>query len=257
VTIDLIILGAILLFGIIGAITGAARQIAQTVAMLAAYASARPTGDLLGPALAKRLEVPLVVGTVLVTVATFLLVLVGLRYALTALLRKLMAGKDPHDRSVDRMLGFTFGGLKIAAIAYLLLSAATFFDEPLQFVARKLRFSPKDSAALTLAQNHNLFAYVQFGPVRDLAQVAKAARDPQATKKLQANASYKALRKDPRFQKAMNDPQVLKAAADGDIQALLHNKAIQELAQDPTMAVHIATAATLSQQELLAGAGQD
>jgi membrane protein required for colicin V production len=257
VTIDLVILGAVLLFGIIGAITGAARQIAHSVAMVAAYASARPLGSLLGARAAASLQVSVVIGTVLVTIATFLLVLVLLRYALTALLRRLMSGDDPEDRSVDRMLGFTLGGLKVAAMFYVVLSGLTFAEEYVSVAGKKLGVSPKDSAAFALARNYNLFEYVQFSGVRDLVQVAKASRDPQHSRKLQANASFKALRKDPRFQKAVNDPEVLKAAAEGDFQALLKNTAILQLVQDPKMAAHIATAATLSQQELLAGAGEN
>jgi membrane protein required for colicin V production len=111
--------------------------------------------------------------------------------------------------------------------------------------------------ALALTRKHNVFEYVQFGGVRDLAQVAKASKDPQKSRKLQASESFKALRKDPRFQKAVNDPEVLKAAADGDIHALLKNNAILQLVQDPKMAGHIAAAASLSQQELLAGAAED
>lgn len=252
-TIDLLILSLVLLFAVIGAVTGAARQIAQTVAIGAAFFSARPLGNLLGPHTAKALQVPLVFGTVMATLGVFIVVLLALRFALTAIIARILAGKNPDDHRLDRLLGFILGGAKVATLSYVLLSGLAFVDTHVTVAGKKLGISPKDSVAFKLARTYNLFEMTQFGGVKDLVEVARAANDPERARRLRADPAYKELKKDPRFQQALNDASLQHAMLTGDVSALLRNNAVLQLVQDPVMAARLAAAASASQRAMLNG----
>ncbi len=52
---------------------------------------------------------------------SFLVVYLLVRFVLTQILRRLLAGKDPKNRSADRTLGFLLEGAKTAATIWIAL----------------------------------------------------------------------------------------------------------------------------------------
>jgi membrane protein required for colicin V production len=246
VTVDLIVLGALLLFGVLGGLAGAAKQIAQVLGMVAAYASARPLGTLFGPQLARELGTPELLGVIATTLLVFIAVLVIVRILLTALLQRILSGKDPADRGLDRGLGFALGAAKVGFICYLVLSGLAFVEEHVSLAGKKLGITPKGSMAFALARRYNFFELTQFGGVRDLAALSRASADPERLKQLQASAQFQALQKDPRMKKVLQDPHLRKAAETGDYPALLKSDAVLQLLQDPTIAQRLAELAAQS-----------
>lgn len=243
-TIDLVILGAIALFAVLGAVSGAARQIAYLCSIAAAYFAAPPVGRLLGPAACKLLGTQqAIVGQVAAMLAAFLVVLIGVRWLLGAALRRLFAGSDPEDRSTDRALGFFLGALKSSILVYVVLSALAFVEQNVIVAGKRLGVSPRDSLAFALARRFNLFELTQFSGVKELAQLAKASSDPAKVRKLNESPSFKLLQKDRRFQSLLEDEQVLKAVEAGDYRKLLENEAVLKLIQDPVTAQRLADAA--------------
>ena len=242
-TIDLFILILIGVFAVIGAFTGAARQIAQLVGLAAAFACARPIGTFFGPRVAASINAPLVVGVVLATFLTFIVVLVAVRFVLTLILKRLFTGKDEEDRHADQALGFILGALKVAAISYVVLSALTFAERNITLAGKKLGISPSDSYAFGIARKYNLFEMTQFSPVKDLVHVADAATDPAQRAKLEEDPAFKALQQDPRFRKVLADEQMRKAIAQGDYQQLLRSNVVLQLIQDPQVAARLGAAA--------------
>jgi len=239
-TIDLVVLGLMLFFGIIGAITGAAKQIANLVGLGAGWFVSRRLGPVLGPKLAAALGgVPLLLGVIGATILLFLVVWLAVRYALGFLLQRLMSGKNPEHRGVDRFLGFILGGAKVALIAYVVLSALTFFEQHVVVAGRRVGVSPKDSVAFRFARTYNLFEMTQFAPVKDLVRVAQVAGDPERAQALQKDPAFQALRKDPRFQRALKDEGLRRAVERGDYQALLRNNLVLQLIQDPQVAAQL------------------
>jgi membrane protein required for colicin V production len=244
VAIDLIILGAILIFGLLGAVAGAAQQIAQLAGLVAAYLCARPLGRWGGPNLAHAMQVPELFGVLAATLVVFIVVLVATRIVLAAALRRLMARKDPKDRGLDRTLGLALGALKVAAISYVLVSALVFAEENVVVAGKRLGVSPKDSWAFRLARSYNLFEMTQFAPVNDFVAVTRALERPGAVRD---NPALKAVREDPRFRKALADEQVQRALEAGDYRALLRSDALLQLIQDPTFAARLESAARNSE----------
>lgn len=237
--IDLVILGLLLLFAVLGARSGAARQVAHLVALAAAYFAARRLGPLVAPRLAAALDSPLLIGNLAGTLLVFFVVLIAVRYVLTTLLRWLLGAKDEEERGVDRALGFVLGALKAGLVVYVVLSALTFAEEHVKVAGRRLGLSPKDSVAAGLARRFNLFEATQFAPVHDLARVLGAASDPERAARLKDDPALRALRKDPRFQRLLKDERLRAAVARGDFETLLRDDRVLQLIQDPVVAARL------------------
>jgi membrane protein required for colicin V production len=248
VVIDLIILCLVLFFAMVGLLTGAARQIAHLVGLVVAYFVSRRLGSVVGPRLADSLGTPQLLGVLLGTVLLFIVVLVVVRYALGALLQRLMTGRDPNNRGPDRVLGLLIGGAKVAVIAYVVLSALTFVEEHVVVAGKRLGVASKDSRALAFARDHNLFEMTQFAPVKDFVQVAQVSSNPERAAQLQSDPAYKALRQDPRFQRALKDDGLRRALEQGDTQALLRSNLVLQLIQDPEFAARLGAAAKASRR---------
>jgi membrane protein required for colicin V production len=246
VVIDVIILCVVVFFSLLGAYTGAAKQIANLVGMAAAYFVCKRLGPVVGPKLAAAAGTADLIGVLLATVLLFIAVLTLVRFILGTLLNRLMRGKDPSNRGPDRMIGLALGGAKVALICYVFLSALTFVEKHVVVAGQKLGISPEDSKAFALARRYNLFEATQFAPIKDFVRVAQASTDPERAAKLQNDPAYKALRQDPRFQQALKDDKLRRALEQGDTQALLRSNLILQLIQDPDFAARLGAASRAS-----------
>lgn len=249
-TIDLILLGLVLLFAVAGAITGGARQIASLIAVAVAWFVSRKLGPYVGPRMSEALGgTPLLLGTLAGSLVVFIVVLVTVRYALTTLLRRMMGVKNPDERGVDNAVGFLLGGLKVALIAYVMISALVFVEKYVVVAGKNLGMSPKDSVSFGLARRYNLFELTQFSAVRDLVAIAQATTQPERAQRLADDPAYKALRKDPRFQKALANKPLRAALERGDTQEALRNNLVLQLLQDPQFVARLGAAARASQKD--------
>ena len=247
--IDLIILGLVLFFGILGSITGASRQVANFAGLAVGYFASRRLGPILGPRLADALGGPLFLGSILGTVLVFIVVWLSVRYALGALLGRLLArGKHNEERGVDRFLGFVLGAGKMGFLAWVMLSAVAFFEQHVVVAGRRIGLSPKDSLAIQGARRFNLFELTQFAPVGNLVEVGQAAMDPERAAKLKDDPAFKALRKDPRVQRLLQDEKLKQALARGDTTALLRHDLVLQLIQDPDIVARLGAAARASER---------
>jgi membrane protein required for colicin V production len=245
---DLALLALVLAFALWGAFQGAARQIAQSIAAVGAWFAARPAGDFLGPIAAEKLDVSLLIGNVLSTFVSFLVVFVVVRLILTLILRRVLSGKEPGNRGLDRTLGFFIGGAKVAALAWVMICALSFVEDNVTLQGKKFGFVPKDSLAFTLARKYNLFEMSQFSGVSDAVRVAGLRTDPKTGAKLKANTDFQALLKDPRFAAMLDSAAMKKALGSGDTRALLQNDQVLELLQDPLAMKRMSRIAELSEQ---------
>jgi len=251
-TIDLIILGLVLLFAVVGAITGGAKQIASLVAMAVAWFAARKLGVFVGPRMAEALGgVPLLVGVIAGSLLVFITVLVAVRYALTALLRRLFrgGGKDPDNRGVDGGIGFVLGGAKVAVITYVVLSALVFAEQHIVVAGKRLGVSPKDSVSFGVARTYNLFELTQFAPVKDFISVAQVSTNPEQAQRMGDNPAFKSLKQDPRFKRALSDKKLREALERGDTQTVLRSNLVLQLLQDPEFVARLGAAARASQRD--------
>ncbi len=244
-TLDLTLLGLVLLFALWGAFQGAARQIAQTIAGVGAWFLARPAGDFFGSGAAKLLHASLVVGTVFATFAAFIAVFVFVRFILTLVLRRILAGKDPQNRTADRVFGFLIGGAKVAALTWVVACAASFIEDNITLQGKHFGFVPKDSITFKLARDYNLFELSQFSGIKDVISVAKLQSDPKKLGRFKDNEDFQKLARDPRFVSLLGNGDFKRALATGDTRGILGNNGVLELLQDPTAMRRISRIADL------------
>ena len=245
---DLALLALVLTFAVIGAFTGAARQVAQLVAIALAYASSKPIGAYLGPKGAAAFHLPLVLGVVGATFLAFVVGVALIRALLTPVLRGVISGGDPTQRGLDRGLGFLLGGAKVALFAYVVLCALAFVEQNVNLAGSQLVLGPKGSTVFAFAKRHNVFELSQFSQAQDLGRISKARSDPRRATRLRADPAYRALLKDPRFQRALDDPTLRKALETGDYQALLRSDPLLQLLQDSTASARLSAAADAAER---------
>lgn len=234
-TFDLAVLIVVAAFAVWGAFAGVARQVAQLAAVIGAWAAATPVGQFIGPVVATRIGSPRLVGVVLATLVAFLLVFLVVRAVVTAFVRRLLAGRDPTNRTPDRVLGFLVGAAKVSAIVYVALAAATFFEDnvTLGLGGRRFRFTPRDSVLFELARTYNLFEVQQFSGVKDFVRVARLGGDPKLAAALKDNQDWAALRRDSRFKGALDAESLQRAVERGDYRTLLKSNQVLDLITDP------------------------
>lgn len=234
-TLDLLALGTLALFAIWGAFSGFARQVAQAVAGVGAVIAAGPLGRFFAEPMAEGLKSSLTGGVVVATLLSFVVVYLFARMAITLVVRRVLAGKDPKNRTADRWLGFCLGAGKTAAALWIGLSAATFVENNLVLAGRKYTFTPKDSKLVRLSRQYNFLETMQFSGAKDLVRAAKLASDPKAAARLKGDPDYVALMKDSRFRKLVQSDSWKKALESGDVRGLMQNNQLVELLHDPKM----------------------
>ena len=239
-TVDLMVLALVALGAVFGARSGAARQLATWGALVLAALAARPGGALLGPAFGRFFHTSDSLGAVAASFATFIVVAVAIRLVGTRLLQGVLGGRDPTERGTDRALGALLGGGKVAAVAWVALSALAFVEANVQVAGKGLGISPKDSTAFAIARKWNLFSAPFFSRAADLAAAQKVFRSPQLFQQISGNPAVSELEKNPRFRAVVSDPEVKEALDRGDTVALLRNASVHKLLQDPEALVQLA-----------------
>ena len=236
-TVDLVVLALVAIGAIFGARSGASRQLASWGALVLA---ARPGGAMFGPAFGRFFHTSESLGGVAASFATFIVVAVLVRLLGTRLLQGVLGGSDPADRGTDRALGALLGAGKIAAVAWVALSALAFVEANVQLAGKGLGFSPKDSTAFAIARKWNLFSAPFFSRAADLAAAQKVFRSPELFQQLAENPAVTALQKNPKFRAVVADPEVKEALDRGDTVAVLRSTSVHRLLEDPEALAQLA-----------------
>jgi uncharacterized membrane protein required for colicin V production len=233
VTFDLVVLGIVVFAALFGLFKGAARQIGSALGAVAAWFAAGPAGRFFGSTLAARLSTTLTIGTVLTTVAAFLLVYLTVQVISAAIIRRVLDGSDRKRAGTDRALGLVLGAAKMSAVVYVVLCGLTFFEQNVAIAGRKYTFTPKDSRAVALVRDYNLLEFEHFSGLADLVGVVKLQADPKAAAALRKHPDFAALAKDPRFKKALQAEGMKRALETGELRELLSDDAVVALILDP------------------------
>jgi membrane protein required for colicin V production len=166
VTLDLAVLGFLALWALVGAASGALRQLVSLAAVGLAVLAARTWAVEVGAGLARRFSpVARPLAPALLFVGTFALA----SLAGAALLRATglaRAVRGPADRGAGALLG----GAKAALAAWALLSAAALAGDLAPEVVRRLE---RGSDLAALARTHNLVAEVDPDAARRLERLER------------------------------------------------------------------------------------
>jgi uncharacterized membrane protein required for colicin V production len=231
---DMIILGLLALFGVMGILSGAVKQLAHWAGLILGFCAARPLASALAPLAARSLGWPPVLLNVILSCLLFLL-LSAVGAALTHLLiARFLRGHE--NGAGNRALGFILGAGKAAAGIFVALSALLFFEKPLAQAAGAFDSQTKDSVAVAFVRAHNLFASLHLPALSGIRGILEAMKDPQAAQALLNDPSLKALLDDPRLKALLTDPAIKKAMESGDLAPLRDSAKVKELLNDPQLA---------------------
>lgn len=229
-TIDLIVLGAVVLFGLLGLITGFLSQLFSIAALAAAWFLSRPVGVVVADFIRARSDTgestAFVLGRIIAGLAIFTAAKILFHVV------NHFVGKAPGSiKATNRALGGVFGGAKAFIIAWILLCLVAalpeFFQEKKPDVYGMLQDSLMNRAveAYNPAKESRM---VVAG--RGLVKMLK--RDPRSLERLKDNpevAELMSVLKD-KISERVKDPETLEKIRSGDLSPLL---GMPELLSDP------------------------
>lgn len=229
-TLDLWLLGALALFGLLGLFSGAIKQASQWIGLAMGYLFAKPLAAALGPLAAQRLGLPVLLAPLLVGGAMFpVIFFLGSALAHFLLKRALPAREKTR---IDRGIGFFMGTAKAGVMIFILISVVLAFEEPLGQAGWNVAKETDGSRTVSFVRGHNLFSRLHIPALENAQKLAASRRDPQAVMALLQDPKLKALLQDPEL------AQKLGALGAGGVspQALLNDPKIKALLQDPELA---------------------
>jgi hypothetical protein len=239
-TLDLILAGLIMGFGILGFLSGFWMQIMRLAVFVGAYLLAGVVGGPLGPPLARGLGLSPLVGQAIASFVAFLglyLVLSTVGWALIRRRRRLRDAKDEararRRQRWDSLAGAGLAMLKSGLILYVVLCGLALLEEPLGASLRRADIGYERSQAVALARRHNLLAGLHLPVVGDLTSLAKLGRDPAFREKAARDPKVQRLLAHPKLQGLLGDPEVIRASESRDVGRILGNARLNQAFQDP------------------------
>jgi uncharacterized membrane protein required for colicin V production len=222
-TIDLLLLCAVLAFGFFGMEAGAIAQLANGLGLLLAYAASRPVATLATPYAAPDLGLsPHVVNVVLSGLFFFVFFSLG-----SWLVRRALQKAFPESRNGrgDRAFGFLLGAGKGALILYAAASFYVFFEKPLTKAFGAPPPAVRNSEALKLARKHDLLNAVRVPALAKVEKLIAAGKTPGGAGALP-----------PELQQLLADPKLKSALQDGSLANILNSGDLSALQNDPRLA---------------------
>ncbi len=222
-TLDLFILGLLIVFALFGRSSGALWQMLHLVSigagLLVSKALGPAIGRMMGPSVHKGLAV------VMATAAVFTLTY-AFGHLLAFLLRRRF--KETTAGTFDRALGAFLGFSKGALLAWVVLSTLVFFDNP----AHGWTFSAPGSKAAGFARRFNALQLFHLRSLDRLSKISELIKNPNAPHKDDVESML--LAADPRLKAVAADPAIQSAGA--DLLTLLGDPRVRELIADPALA---------------------
>jgi membrane protein required for colicin V production len=231
VNLDLVVVGLVVFFAVMGALTGGLLQLTHIGAITAAGVLCRPLGVAFGPEAAAHFKTAPVVGVLGVTVVGFFAV-----YAATQVVARVLIRRVVQNRLLgraDRALGLFLGAGKTVAILFVVLSAMLFFEKPLANVNPALRFDTRGSQVAAWVRANNLFTTFSFPGVKGLGVLARSMHDPAAAAQLGRDPEFAKLQSDPKMKSLLGDSSLQKALLSGDYVAALKDGHVMDILMDP------------------------
>ncbi len=194
-TLDLLVLGVLLLFAVAGAIGGALRQLVPLGAVVAGWLAARQLPGQLAPTLLG--PHPPAWERSALAAACFVAGALAARLVGRAIMRR-VHGPDGSPGPLDRAVGALLGGAKAGLGCWVLLSALALARGPVTLGGLKLDVRGSDFGSL--ATRFNLLEAAAPRQAALLERLIAATRDPAVKERLR--------RADPELQRLLEDPRV-------------------------------------------------
>jgi uncharacterized membrane protein required for colicin V production len=237
-TLDLILTGCILVWVVIGFFSGFWVQILRLGVLVGAYFLAGLIARPAGTWLFINLKIPPLIGTIIAPAIAFLvlyMILATVAWAIVRAVKRMHSATGEQRSRLNSWGGAILGGVKMALILGVVLSAAALAQEPLARMSKRSvleKLDVNDSKIFALVKEHNFLARFHIPVVGDITTLSKISTDPKIAEKAANDPNIKALINHPKIKALLNDPGIIKASETRDIAALLANPRINELVED-------------------------
>lgn len=222
-TLDLALLGLVLLAAVAGAVSGALWQVLKLAGVVAGWASAR----WLAPRVVQQLQAPSAATRALVVAGAF----VGAWMVVAILaraIRRAVQGEEEEPGGLDRALGAVLGAAKGALVAWIFLSLLALMGGRLAL--GPLRVESRGSRAAAWAARHDLLALASPKAARAAQRLAELWRDPAKRERLLRDPGWSRLLEKSGLKEALDQG----ASGAGDAAGAARKKA-EALSEDPEL----------------------
>ncbi len=196
--VDLAVLALLALFAILGALSGALRQLVRLGSALLGYLAARYVAPPLAASFSRGAAQPVaraLAGVLLFFAVFFVATFLG--HALVSRAGGGQAARGPADRGLGALLGAVKAGLGL----WVVLSAFVLVGRPVGPPA--FRLDPRKGDFAAMARDYNVLDAWGSPTAAMLRRVLRALRDPEASKRLARDHDVRALLDDPRLQQLL------------------------------------------------------
>ncbi len=230
--IDLGLLALVLVFGALGAFSGAIKQLGNWIGLAAAYLLARPLAALAAPALAVKFSLPPAAVKIGLSAVGFYPLYMGAALLSGLILHKTL-GAVERGRW-DRAGGFALGAGKGALLSYLGLSLWLFMEGKLPGNAAAA-FAVPHTRATDFVRRNNLLSKIPLPALANIQKLSDAANNPAALAALGSDPKLQALLENPELKAALKDDSLVKALQSGDVESLAKDPRLANLLKDPRL----------------------
>ncbi len=200
--IDLTVLALLVLFAVLGALSGALRQLVMLASALLGYLAARYLAPPVAAGFTRGSGQP--AARALAGVLLFFAVLFAASFLGHALVARAGGGQAMRGPA-DRGLGALLGAAKAALGLWVVLSAFVLVGRPVG--PSSFRLDPRDSDFAAIAGDFNVLDAWVSPTAATLRRVLRALRDPRASPRLLGDEDVRALLGDPRLQQLLAQSQ--------------------------------------------------
>ncbi len=200
--VDLTVLALLVLFAVLGARSGALRQLVMLASAVLGYLAARHFAPPLAAGFTRGAGQP--VARALAGVLLFFAVLFAASFLGRSLIARIAGGQAMRGPA-DRGLGALLGAAKAALGLWVVLSAFVLVGRPLGPAA--FRLTAGDSDFAELARDCNVLESWGGATAATLRSVLRALRDPGAASRLARDEDVRALLDDPRLKQLLEQSQ--------------------------------------------------
>ena len=230
---DLCCVFVLLLFVVLGYLSGFLAQLLRLIAFVTAYVLSALLAGVVAPLLATHFSLTAVSAKILAGAVLFVSVYACCSMLSWWWLRHRKRGEQSRGFSLDGALGGLFSGIKTALFLLVLFDALTLLAAPFHSQLQPLGLAQSRAAAF--ARQHSLLSRLTLPVVGDLQTLVELTADRRLQQKVVREPQVQRLLRHPKIRRLVGDRKLQAAARRGDVSALLADPRVDALLQDPEL----------------------
>ena len=239
-TLDLIFVGALMVAGVLGWLSGFWMQLMRLGVLICAYLLSGVLGRPIGSVIAEGFGIPPLIGMALGTFVAFLVLYMVLSTVGWSLLRRrrkrrdlAQAEKAARRKTWDSAVGCLFAMAKTGLILFFLVNALVMVEKRVESKLKNNSLGYYNSMLVKVSRDHNMLRGMHIPVVGDIESLSRLGNDPNFRAKVADDPKVQRVLNHPKIKGLLGDRSIVKASQTRDISALMANPRLNEALQDP------------------------